>query len=197
MKKKNLSNREDDREKTNGPKSMMNKRKKNMKRLGGAAGLSLEAFVNAKSNTSSSFSNPALIKKQREFYKNAKYVSKFKKKLKQQHQPNELHSDVRPSEAENENREGSKMMNKNKRSKNSLKELYEKRREEEEKARIEREAILKAKKEERERSESRRKAAREKMFKKTRHGQPVMKYRIEHLLQLVQGSNGNSTDKNL
>jgi hypothetical protein len=36
--------------------------------------------------------------KQREFYKNAKYVSKFKKKLKQQHQPNELHSDVRPSE---------------------------------------------------------------------------------------------------
>ncbi|XP_002320365.1 uncharacterized protein LOC7491324 isoform X2 [Populus trichocarpa] len=192
MKKKNPSNREDDREKTNGPKSMVNKRKKNMKRLGGAAGLSLEAFVNAKSNTSSSFSNPALIKKQREFYKNAKYVSKFKKKLKQQHQPNELHSD-----AENENREGSKMMNKNKRSKNSLKELYEKRREEEEKARIEREAILKAKKEERERSESRRKAAREKMFKKTRHGQPVMKYRIEHLLQLVQGSNGNSTDKNL
>lgn len=89
------------------------------------------------------------------------------------------------------------MMNKNKRSKNSLKELYEKRREEEEKARIEREAILKAKNEERERSESRRKAAREKMFKKTRHGQPVMKYRIEHLLQLVQGSNGNSTDKNL
>jgi hypothetical protein len=100
-------------------------------------------------------------------------------------------------QAENENREGSKMMNKNKRSKNSLKELYEKRREEEEKARIEREAILKAKKEERERSESRRKAAREKMFKKTRHGQPVMKYRIEHLLKLVQGSNGNSTDKNL
>lgn len=61
MKKKNPSNREDDREKTNGPKSMMNKRKKNMMRLGGAAGLSLEAFVNAKSNTSSSFSNPALI----------------------------------------------------------------------------------------------------------------------------------------
>ncbi|XP_011033610.1 PREDICTED: DNA ligase 1 isoform X2 [Populus euphratica] len=192
MKKKNPGNREDDKEKTNGPKSMMNKRKKNMKRLGGAAGLSLEAFVNAKANTSSSFSNPALIKKQREFYKNAKYVSKFKKKLKQQHQPNEI-----PSDAENENREGSKMMNKNKRSKNSLKELYEKRREEEEKAKIEREAILKAKKEERERSESRRKAAREKMFKKTRHGQPVMKYRIEHLLQLVQGSNENSTDKNL
>ncbi|KAF9669371.1 hypothetical protein SADUNF_Sadunf14G0100700 [Salix dunnii] len=194
MKKKNPSNREDDKEKTNGPKSMMNKKKKNMKRLGGAAGLSLEAFVNAKSNRSSSFSNPAIIKKQREFYKNAKYVSKFKKKLKQQHQSNELPSDVRPSEDENENQEGSKMMNKNK-SKNSLKELYEKRREEEERARVEREAILKAKKEGRERAESRRKAEREKMFKKTRHGQPVMKYRIEHLLQAVLGSNGNSSDK--
>ncbi|CAK7348242.1 unnamed protein product [Dovyalis caffra] len=158
-----------------------------MKRLGGAAGLSLEAFVNAKNNTS--FSNPALIKKQREFYKNAKYVSKFKKKLKQQNQPNELSSVVKPSEAENENGEGSKMIKKNKRSKNSLKELYEKRRKEEENARIEREMILKAKKEEREKAESRRKAAREKMSKKTRSGQPVMKYRIEHLLQTVQGSN--------
>ncbi|KAJ6674887.1 hypothetical protein OIU85_011093 [Salix viminalis] len=196
MKKKNPSNREDDKEKINGPKSMMNKKKKNMKRLGGAAGLSLEAFVNAKSNSSSSFSNPAIIKKQREFYKNAKYVSKFKKKLKQQHQPNELPSDVRPSEDENKTQEGSKMMNKNKRSKNSLKELYEKRREEEERATVEREAILKEKKEGRERAESRRKEAREKMFKKTRHGQPVMKYRIEHLLQAVLGSNGNSTDKN-
>ncbi|KAG5231789.1 DNA ligase [Salix suchowensis] len=140
MKKKNPSNREEDKEKINGPKSMMNKKKKNMKRLGGAAGLSLEAFVNAKSNSSSSFSNPAIIKKQREFYKNAKYVSKFKKKLKQQHQPNELPQ--------------IKMMNKNKRSKNSLKELYEKRREEEERATVEREAILKEKKEGRERAES-------------------------------------------
>ena len=87
-------------------------------------------------------------------------------------------------------------MNKNKRSKNSLKELYEKRREEEERATVEREAILKAKKEGRERAESRRKAEREKMFKKTRHGQPIMKYRVEHLLQAVLGSNGNSTDKN-
>lgn len=69
MKKKNPSNREDDREKTNGPKSMVNKRKKNMKRLGGAAGLSLEAYINAKSNTSScSSSNPALI---------SKYVNNF------------------------------------------------------------------------------------------------------------------------
>ncbi|KAL3605014.1 hypothetical protein D5086_005873, partial [Populus alba] len=35
--------------------------------------------------------------KRREFYENAKYVSKFKKKLKQQNQPNELSSAVRSS----------------------------------------------------------------------------------------------------
>lgn len=71
----------------------------------------------------------------------------------------------------------------------SLRELYERQREEEEKARTEREAIIKAKKEEREKAEARRKAVREKMLKKTRYGQPVMKYRIEHLLQSIQGSN--------
>jgi len=70
----------------------------------------------------------------------------------------------------------------------SLEELYEKKCGEEEKARMEREAIIKAKKEARERAEARRKALREKMFKKTRKGQPVMKYRIEHLLETIQGS---------
>ncbi|KAL9397396.1 hypothetical protein Peur_011649 [Populus x canadensis] len=139
--------------------------KRNSK-LGGAAGLSLEAFINAKSNTSScSSSNPALIKKRREFYENAKYVSKFKKKLKQQNQPNELSSAVRSSG--------------------------------EEKARIEREVILKAKKEGRENAESCRKAARKKTFKNTCHGQLVLKYWIEHLSQTVQGSIGKSINKDL
>lgn len=64
-----------------------------------------------------------------------------------------------------------------------------KKREEEEKARMEREAIIEAKKEERQRAEVRRKELRQKMFKKTKSGQPVMKYRIEHLLQTLQGSN--------
>ena len=76
-----------------------------------------------------------------------------------------------------------------KHSERSLKVLYEKKREEDEKARIEREAIARAKKEARERSQSQRKAQREKMFKKTKSGQPVMKYRIEHLLETIQGSN--------
>lgn len=73
--------------------------------------------------------------------------------------------------------------------KTSLKDLYEKKREEEEKARIEKEAIFQAKREKREKAEAQRKATREKMFKKTRFGQPVMKYRIEHLLQSIQNSN--------
>ena len=88
------------------------------------------------------------------------------------------------------------MSKKNKKSKNkgafSLKEIYEKKREEQEKARIEREAIIQAKKEEKEKALARRKATREKMYKKTRKGQPVMKYRIEHLLETIQGSKSNS-----
>lgn len=77
---------------------------------------------------------------------------------------------------------------KNNRSAQSLREVYEQKHEEEEKAKMERDAIVRAKKEERERTESRRKAVREKMLKKTRSGQPVMKYRIEHLLETIQGS---------
>lgn len=70
----------------------------------------------------------------------------------------------------------------------SLKEVYENKREEEEKARIEREASFKAKEEQRQRSEARRKDLRLKMLKKTKSGQPVMKYRVEHMLETLQGS---------
>jgi hypothetical protein len=65
----------------------------------------------------------------------------------------------------------------------SLKEEYEKKRAEEEKAKEERDAMVQAKREHREKSEAKRKELREKMFKKTRSGQPVMRYRIEHLLE--------------
>ncbi|EEF41642.1 rRNA-processing protein FYV7 [Ricinus communis] len=192
MKNRNSNKDEGKNEKFNGTKSMdmKKKKKKNMMRLGGQ-GLSLEVFANAKS--SSSHYNPAVIKKQREFYKNAKYVSKFKKKIKQQQsQPDNLSSAVKSLEdKDDESGEDRNMVKKNKKKKNgshSLRELYEKQHQEKEKARTEREAIIKAKKEEREKAEAHRKAEREKMFKKTRHGQPVMKYRIEHLLQTIQGS---------
>uniref|UniRef100_A0A2P2JZ38 Stress response protein nst1-like n=1 Tax=Rhizophora mucronata TaxID=61149 RepID=A0A2P2JZ38_RHIMU len=154
-----------------------------MMRLGGP-GLSLEAFANAKSK--SNHYNPALMKKQREFYKSAKYVNKFKKQLKRQSQP----LAARNPEDTSETGEASKMGERNKLNQRSysLKQVYEKQHEEKEKERIEKEAMLRAKKEVRENAEARRKDAKAKMFKKTRYGQPVMKYRIEHLLQTIQGS---------
>lgn len=70
-----------------------------------------------------------------------------------------------------------------------MREEYEKKHAEDEKARIEREAIIQAKKKERAKAEAKRKVQREKMFKKTKSGQPVMKYRIEQLLEgLIESS---------
>ncbi|XP_030552489.1 uncharacterized protein LOC115756736 [Rhodamnia argentea] len=173
---------------TNNGKAAMKKKKKNIMRLGGG-GLSLEAFANIKSTSNRNQYNPALIKKQREFYKNAKYVSKYKKSLKHLSEQNDPLA-VKPSEDTKEMDESNKRNKKNKKSgSSSLRELYEKKHEEDERARKEREAIIQAKKGEREKTEARRKAERAKMFKKTRSGQPVMKYRIEHLLQRVQGLN--------
>ncbi|XP_055829748.1 rRNA-processing protein FYV7 [Solanum dulcamara] len=162
-------------------------KKKNMQRLGGGrgrGGLSLEAFANAK--TRSNTYNPAIIKKQREFYKNAKYVSKYKRIVKQQ---GESSVGARQLEGEEDIGKSDKVDSKNKKnSARSLREIYERKREEEDKARMETEVATLARKEERQRAEARRKELREKMFKKTKSGQPVMKYRIEHILETLQGS---------
>ncbi|KAK6141328.1 hypothetical protein DH2020_024926 [Rehmannia glutinosa] len=140
------------------------KMKKNMQRLGGRGGLSLESFANIKARNENY--NPSVINEQL----------------------NIPPTDQRPLEGENETNERD-YANRNKKSKKntrSLGELYEKKREEEEKARMEREAMIQAKKEERQKSEARRRALKEKMYKKTKSGQPVMKYRIEHLLETIQ-----------
>ncbi|KAI5680392.1 hypothetical protein M9H77_01619 [Catharanthus roseus] len=179
----------------NGPDSKKNtKVRKNLQRLGGR-GLSLEAFANAKSRSSNY--NPALIKKQREFYKNAKYVRKYKKSLKQDEHQSGSVPVTRLSEEQDQyvTKEEDAMIKKkyNKRKNGaSLKELYENKREEKEKERLEREGIVKAKEEERKRSEAQRKALRAKMLKRTKTGQPVMKYRIEHLLETLEGSSTTS-----
>ncbi|KAH7517126.1 hypothetical protein FEM48_Zijuj09G0029200 [Ziziphus jujuba var. spinosa] len=158
-------------------------------------GLSLEAFANAKSGCY----NPSTIKKQREFYKNAKYVKKYKKSIKQQSQQNEVSTAIRPYEDDKKTEDGREMdmEKKKKRKKNSLtlRQLYEKKHEEEVKKRREREAIIQAKKEEREKAQARRKATRENMLKKTRSGQPVMKYRIEHILDSLQDATRNGDGK--
>ncbi|OIV95391.1 hypothetical protein TanjilG_06260 [Lupinus angustifolius] len=170
-------------------KTMIAKKKKNISRLGGG-GLSLNAFANAKSNNN--HYNPSLIKKQREFYKNAKNVNKFKKLVKQQNQQNNPSLSQRVIESVDETGEDKdKSERRKKNSALNLEELYKKKHEEIEKERMEREAIVKAKKEERENAEARRKTIREKMLKKTRKGQPVMKYRIEHLLETIQSSTKN------
>ncbi|KAK4741582.1 hypothetical protein SAY87_025170 [Trapa incisa] len=175
----------------------IHQKKKNMKRLGGG-GLSLEAFANMKSNRNQY--NPALIKKKREFYKNAKCISKYKKSLKQLNQQNDQSRPIRLKEDRAENWNfcapgnnevggSSSYTRKNKsRGSQSLMKVYEKKREEEEEARREREAVVKAKNEEREKAMARRKTEKEKMLKRTSKGQPVMKYRIQHILDTLQGS---------
>ncbi|MCL7038703.1 hypothetical protein MKW94_005988 [Papaver nudicaule] len=159
------------------------------KRLGGK-GLSLEAFANAKSKIDGY--NPSLIKKQREFYKNAKCVNKYKKSLKQQNAQHDHISKEDTTKLPQEDEEAGtsrKMHNKqNKGHYQSLREVYEKKHEEEEKAKAEKEAMLQARNKEREVVESKRKERRENMFKRTRSGQPIMKYRIEHILQTLQDS---------
>ncbi|KAG8048870.1 hypothetical protein GUJ93_ZPchr0009g627 [Zizania palustris] len=157
-------------------------RRRNEQRLGGGGGLSLAAFANAKSRNTGY--NPALIKKQKEFYRNAKLISKYKRSKKQQNQSNSPPSFTIPKESGDNGNDVPKPHSKKKKHvAPSLKEEYEKKRAEDEKAKKERDAIIQAKREEREKSEARRKDLRDKMFKKTRSGQPVMKYRIQHLLE--------------
>ncbi|PHT46528.1 hypothetical protein CQW23_15686 [Capsicum baccatum] len=163
-------------------KSKKTGKKNNMQRLGGGGrgGLSLEAFANAKTKTNTY--NPAIIKKQREFYKNAKYVSKYKRIMKQHGEPSEgaRHvEDIERGAADTKNKKKSGV---------SLREIYERKREEDDEARMETEAAIQARKEERHGAEARRKELRGKMLKKTRSGQPVMKYRIQHILETLEGS---------
>ncbi|KAL5983909.1 hypothetical protein ACLOJK_018007 [Asimina triloba] len=130
-----------------------------------------------------------MIQKKKEFYKNARFVSKYKKTLRQQNEPvNNLPTAAHIEDAvRQETKPDKKMtMKKQKKNKNSLqraREEYEKRQEEEQKLRAVREAAIQAKREERVKAEARRKELRGKMFKRTQHGQPIMKYRIQHLLE--------------
>lgn len=167
-------------------------KKRNEQRLGGSGGaLSLAAFANAKSRTTGY--NPALIKKQKEFYRNAKLISKYKKSKKHQNQSNYPPQFPTLEEGGADASDVPKPHDKRKkRTSQSLNVEYEKKRVEDEKAKKERDAMIQAKKEEREKSEAKRKELREKMFKRTRSGQPVMKYRIEHLLETALESSNKS-----
>lgn len=125
--------------------------------------------------------------KQKEFYKNAKYVSKFRKSMKQQnfHDKNETGESSKVDDNDDDDKQKGKS---NKRI--GLEDLYKQTKEEMEKVRMEKEAAFQAKKEAKEEAESRRKVAKGKMMRKTRRGQPVMKYRIENLLESIKKSAG-------
>lgn len=129
--------------------------------------------------------------KQKEFYKNAKYVSKFRKSVKQHnlYVKNETGESSKVDVVDDDKQKGKS----NKRI--SMEEVYKQTREEMEKVRMEREATIQAKKEAKEEAEARRKVAKGKMMRKTRHGQPVMKYRIEHLLESIKKSAGNDASR--
>ncbi|EYU46729.1 hypothetical protein MIMGU_mgv1a023368mg [Erythranthe guttata] len=204
------------------------KMKKNMQRLGGKGGLSLESFVNAKTRNDNY--NPSLIIVRlqsrvngwsnliiRGWVKLSSFKLLGKERIylgfgdlkncvlnrlsdvyrtnegddvnQQQEQLNLPSTDKTPVEGGNKTKEGDNV-NQNKRSKKnarSLEELYKKKHEEEEKAKMEKERFIQTKKEAKQQSEARRRALKEKMYKKTKSGQPVMKYRIEHLLESLQG----------
>ncbi|KAG6417853.1 hypothetical protein SASPL_120048 [Salvia splendens] len=129
--------------------------------------------------------------KQREFYRNAKHVKKYKKSINQQgHRSNSFNArELLESEdvADGGDRASQKKMKYKKNARN-LKELYEKKHDEQERGRMEKEAMMQAKKTEREAAEARRRALKEKIYKKTRSGQPVMKYKIERMLESIHGS---------
>ncbi|KAL0876073.1 hypothetical protein Bca101_025778 [Brassica carinata] len=134
--------------------------------------------------------------KQKEYYKNAKYVSKFRKSMKQQNVLEKDEMKLQSFHGDGETGENSKLVDDDKRKGKSHKrigveEVYKQTREEMEKARREREEAFQAKKQAKEEAESRRKAAKGKMMRKTQHGQPVMKYRIEHLLESIKKSAEN------
>ncbi|PON57180.1 hypothetical protein PanWU01x14_175940 [Parasponia andersonii] len=77
MRKRSPNEEEKGKEITGSKSISMKKKPKNWKR-----GFSLEASADA--NSKRNYYNPALIKKNQEFYKNAKYISKFKKSMKEQ-----------------------------------------------------------------------------------------------------------------
>ena len=120
-------------------------------------------------------------------------MSKFRKSLKQQNSHEKDEMKMQSFHEEDETGESSsKVANKGKSHKRiGVEEVYKQTREEMEKARREREEAFQAKKQAKEEAESRRKAAKGKMMRKTRHGQPVMKYRIEHLLESIKKSAEN------
>lgn len=182
-------------------------------RLGGGGGLSLDAFVNAKSKPRV---NPSDIRKRREYYENAKKVKQYKtlvKHLPQQEQksidedlgggPNtgKEEGDFNDDPISNDNAShirgtsfpAKREKNKKKKGRNALEGVrqdFMKKKQETQKLEEEREEALKAKEAARIKALQTRKDLKEKMFKRTNSGQPLMKHRLEHILESIQQQQG-------
>ncbi|CAN5963013.1 unnamed protein product [Sphagnum jensenii] len=158
--------------------------KKNKKRNllgGGGGGLSLEALAFCKNKP---FATASQIRKQRELYQNAKKVQKYRKTVK--HLAEEGHKfepciGLTTSDAEVETRGRVQVQSKLEK----LRQQSEKK-EEEEKLRTEKREAIARQQEACDKAQCERKDAQRKMRKKTQRGQPVMKHRIEHLLDTLQ-----------
>ncbi|XP_031484685.1 ATP-dependent RNA helicase dbp3 [Nymphaea colorata] len=162
-----------------------------MKKQGGhSGGRSWSLGASAKMKSNSTHYNPAEIKKQREFYKNAKHIKKYKKlKQKTDHEYSQMR--IEPIDlVQEEINSTSRKKQRKKSNLQTLREEYEKKKQEEEKAKMEAEAIQEAKKKEKEKVMAQKKELKHKMLKRTRSGQPIMKYRLDHLIETLQrGSN--------
>ncbi|XP_024524517.1 uncharacterized protein LOC112344304 [Selaginella moellendorffii] len=145
------------------------------KRQPGGKGASKEAVKSRSSY------NPCEIKKKREFYQNAKKVQKYKKLKKELDPQNEDGAGGSRSQIGGRRHR--------KRGFSSLERLrgeYERKKEEVEVVKEERAKENVARQQAREHSEKLRKQTKAKMFKKTSKGQPVMKFRLEQILNNVK-----------
>eukprot|EP00250_Pteridium_aquilinum_P003819 c14098_g1_i1 orf=78-653(+) len=187
-------------------KELSEKKRKSRQRLGGGGGLSLPAFVNAKSKPRL---NPADVRKKREHYENAKKVKKYRKLVK--HTPHQeqktsteesiggsntdkyiVHVPTSDSNA-SQQRLTSDFVKKTKclsgKRRNALEGLRQdfiKKKQEEDRVKAERMEALKVKEEARIKATQRRKDFKAKMFKRTNSGQPLMKHRLQHILESLQ-----------
>ncbi|KAF3774861.1 hypothetical protein EJ110_NYTH52145, partial [Nymphaea thermarum] len=174
------------------------------KQDGHSGGRSWSLGASAKMKSNSTHYNPAEIKlvllicfgylfmssstaeKQREFYKNAKHIKKYKKlKQKTDHEYSQMR--IEPIDlVQEEINTTSRKKQRKKSNLQTLREEYEKKKQEEEKAKMEAEAIQEAKKREKEKVMAQKKELKHKMLKRTRSGQPIMKYRLDHLIENLQ-----------
>lgn len=177
--------------------------RKRKKRLGGK-GLGLEAFVKAKSKPSVI---PSDIKKRREYLENAKTLKKYKTMINQlpkqdseqgpstsEKQPDPNSSSIGRDISHRECHTSAKKptLHRNHESKersNPLQRTRQKflqKKQAAAKLKHERDECLQAKEEAQKKALQTRKELKSQMFKRTNTGQPVMKHRLQHILECLQ-----------